>query len=538
MKRTYLNSILFALIMVFSTMSCEDLEERPVGTLSPEGLFVSVKELKAGVNGAYGQLAREDFHGRKLTLALLLRSDMVGIGDPSTPTRRHACDLMQMEQDNGLVNAFWTVGYRALAAANEVINAKDNVEGSEEEINAVAAQAYFLRAYVHFVYVRLFGEVIYMDGQPIDDPYAVQQSSVADIYEGIIDDLEFAKEWLADIPVDRSHPGKAAAYGMQASVYMTRATSEVAQPDDWQNAFDNAKHVIDNEGTYGVALDANYYDIFAPDFSSSEILFNITFIANDNHNITPGELGGSNAGTDQITSVTGPRGDERYSALSSDAFGWSVAVPELSVYNTWDGRDYRKAVSLDTAITYLGEEDYRFTEWDGISQNVARPHIAKYFRAVGEAGLRTSTSQGASLRDSNSKQIILRYAEVLLIAAEAAVELGNNGAAVEYINRVRARARNAAGAGHSKYPPSPVPADITGAVTIQDVMEERRLELAFEGVRWYDIVRRKIGNVFSGSAPALENRDFDASVDYLWPKYYVDVDLLEGLKQNVGYEGL
>jgi len=77
MKRTYLNSILFALIMVFSTMSCEDLEERPVGTLSPEGLFVSVKELKAGVNGAYGQLAREEFHGRKLTLALLLRSDMV-----------------------------------------------------------------------------------------------------------------------------------------------------------------------------------------------------------------------------------------------------------------------------------------------------------------------------------------------------------------------------------------------------------------------------------------------------------------------------
>ncbi len=57
-------------------------------------------------------------------------------------------------------------------------------------------------------------------------------------------------------------------------------------------------------------------------------------------------------------------------------------------------------------------------------------------------------------------------------------------------------------------------------------------------MRWYDIVRRKMGNVYSGAAPALENRDFDPNVDYLWPKYYVDVDLLEGLKQNVGYEGL
>ncbi|WP_211324109.1 RagB/SusD family nutrient uptake outer membrane protein [Echinicola strongylocentroti] len=523
--------------MVFS-MSCEDLEERPVGVLAPEGLFQTVSELQSGVNGGYYLLAREEFYGRKLSLALLVRSDMCGIGDPGTATRRHACDLMQMEQDNGLVNAFWPMGYKILAAANTVINAKDVVSGTEEEINPVVAEAYFLRAYVHYVYVRLFGEIIYMNGEPLEDPYAVSQSSVPEIYAGIISDLEFAKTWLVDVPADRSHPGKAAAYGMLASVYMTKATSEAAEGGDWQSAFDNAKHVIDNEGQYGVALDNDYYDIFAPDYTSSEVLFKLNMIANDNHNITPGELGGSNAGTDQMTSITGPRGDERFEALNAAAAGWSAIVPELSVYEKWDGRDYRKAVSLDTAITYQGIPDYPFTEWDNISQNVARPAIAKYFRAVGEAGLRTGTAQGASLRDSNVKPIILRYAEVLLIAAEAAVELGNNDLAVQYVNRVRARARNAAGAGDAKYPPSPIPADHAGGITIAEIMEERRLELAFEGVRWYDIARRQMGNVFTGAAPALEDRDFDPAVDYLWPKYYVDVDLLPGLSQNTGYEGL
>lgn len=538
MKKSYLISGLFALMMVFSTLSCDDLTESPQSVLAPEGLFKTAAELQAGVNGGYYLIAREDFHGRKLTLALLVRSDMCGIGDLTTANRRQVCDRMEMELDNGLVNAFWNQGYKALAAANTVINAAGVVEGDEATINAVVAEAYFLRAYIHFVYLRLFGEIIYMDGSPIDDAYAAQQSSIDEIYDGIISDLDYCTQWLVNIPVDGSHPGKAAAHGMLASVYQTRATSSAAQGSDWQSAYDNAKQVIDNEGLYGVALEADYYDVFAPDVVSSEVLFKLNYIANDNHNITDGSLGGSNAGTDQITSVTGPRGDERFAALNSSAFGWSAIVPEIAVYNTWDGRDYRKAVSLDTAITFGGVENYYFTNWDGISQNVARPAIAKYFRAVGEAGLRTGTAQGASLRDSNTKQIILRYADVILIAAEAAVELGNNGEALTHMNRIRARARAAAGGGDANYPPSAIPANFVGTVTWQDVLEERRLELAFEGGRWYDIVRRSMGNVFSGTAPALETKTFDPAVDYLFPKYFQDVDLLDGLSQNPGYEGL
>ncbi|MBU2915029.1 RagB/SusD family nutrient uptake outer membrane protein [Reichenbachiella agariperforans] len=534
MKKSYIISAMFALVMVFS-MSCETLDESPKSVLAPEGLFTTPEELQAAVNGGYSLLTREEFYGRKLSLALLVRGDMCGIGDPSTSARRQTCDLMQMGVDNGLVNVFWPIGYKILAAANTVINAQDVVSGDEADVNAVVAQAYFLRAYVHYVYMRLFGEIIYMDGQPIDDPLAIQQTSIADSYEGIIADLEYAAEWLVDIPVDGSYPGKAAAHGMLASVHMTRATSTAAETSDWQDALDHAEEVINNEGKYGVALETDYYDIFDPNHTSTEVLFKVVMIANDSYEKTPGDLGGSNAGTDQIASVTGPRGDERFTAVNAAAFGWSAIVPELEVYTSWNGKDYRKAVSLDTAITFEGNPDYYFTNWGGIPQNVARPAIAKYFRAVGESNTINGIETGPSLRDSNAKHIMMRYAEVLLIAAEASVELGNNAAAVSYINRVRARARNAAGAGDAKYPPSPVPADITGTVTIDDVLEERRLELAFEGVRWYDIIRRKKGDVFLGAAPALETRNFDPARDYLWPKFDVDVTLLDGLTQNPGY---
>ena len=110
---------------------------------------------------------------------------------------------------------------------------------------------------------------------------------------------------------------------------------------------------------------------------------------------------------------------------------------------------------------------------------------------------------------------MIRYAEVLLIAAEAAVELNDDISAVKYINAVRSRARS--GGAWLSTGSSLVPADHSGGVTVDDVLEERRLELAFEGKRWYDIARRKIGDqVFSASGLEGAKANF-SSDDYLMP---------------------
>ena len=137
-------------------------------------------------------------------------------------------------------------------------------------------------------------------------------------------------------------------------------------------------------------------------------------------------------------------------------------------------------------------------------------------------------------RDSDSNYQMMRYAEVLLIAAEAAIELGRTAEADAWINMIRERARNGDGSGA----PGTVPADISGA-TIDDVLEERRLELAFEHKRWYDIVRRRLGDqVFGPNGFETEfqgTQNFDPNRDYLLPIPPIEITNNPNLTQNPGY---
>ena len=123
---------------------------------------------------------------------------------------------------------------------------------------------------------------------------------------------------------------------------------------------------------------------------------------------------------------------------------------------------------------------------------------------------------------------------MLLIAAEAAIEIGRPAEADEWINMIRDRARN--GDGSSE--PSDFPTDISGA-TIADVLEERRLELAFEQKRWYDIVRRRLGDQVFGpggfETEFLGTTNFDPNRDYLLPIPPFEIANNPNITQNPGY---
>ena len=200
-----------------------------------------------------------------------------------------------------------------------------------------------------------------------------------------------------------------------------------------------------------------------------------------------------------------------------------MIVPSLKVYSTWDDRDYRKEVSFDDSLL-IGGKLVPYTQFP----NTKRPHIAKYARFAGN-----SNSEG---RYSDHNYAAMRYAEILLIAAEASVEVnGPNAEALGYINEIRARARNWAGK------PTAFPADVKAglakAAMIDLILDERRLELAFEYKRWYDIKRRNLGEkVFKGEN-ALEPHDtFNPSRDYLMPLPRVELQVNPNLApQNPGY---
>lgn len=491
---------IITLIFIASlALGCSDLEENPVGLLAPESFFQTTDDLQAAVNGSFAYMASEKYWGRKLSLALLLRGDMADIGDLTTSTYRQEVNNFTMIDDNAMVANFWPQSYAIIGAANQAIDGADLVSGSEEEINAIAAQAYFSRAFAYYHLVRLFGEIPYIN-YAVSDVSTVEnisKTSVEDVYKGIIADLEFAKKWLPNTQPTRSLPSKATAAAYLASVYLTLGKNK--------EAYDEAKYVITNKGTFNVDLDPNYQNLFDADKvnGSIEPLFTIDNI---------GQQRSGDLGQDYLASVTGIRGNLTYPSGE----GWSVAVPTLKVYNTWDGRDYRKKVSLDTIGTFKnisaalpgGVQPYTvFQSYN--KQAVNRPHIAKYTRFIGVAG--------ANGRESSTNYIQMRYAEVLLTAAEALNEISpGSSEAVGYVNEIRARARRGAGGTPSTYPAN-LPTGLNQAQLRTAILEERRIELAFEFGRWYDIKRLGIG-VQAFSAAGLEPQpNFTVARDYLFP---------------------
>ncbi len=493
-----------------SMTGCSDLEEDPVGLLSPDGFFQTTTDIQTAVDGALTHAINEEVWGRKLSIALMLRSDMVDLA--TTQTRRVEMNEHTITTDNEMVYDPWTRIWLGISAANTAISGAEDVDVSDETKNPVTAQAYFIRAFYYFHLVRLFGDIPYFDA-PITDTEAaasVELTSEADVYAHIISDLEYAETWLPETVASRAIPSKGAASSYLALVYLTMAGNDSGS-EYWQMAFDKAEEVINNATTYEIALDDDYQTLFNANKidASNEPIF-----ALDYNNVEADD----NA-YDQTAPMTGVRGDmSDYDDDSDDNDGgWSVAVPAMAVYNSFDAADYRTGVCFQTEAM-INDEIVDYTEFtnSGNSAALNQPYIAKYTRYPGEYAK-------SNKRATSHNYSMLRYAEVLLIAAEAAVEIGDNASALTYVNMVRERARRGGESTSGGYEEvtvaaSSVPADLTGTVTVADVLEERRIELAFECKRWYDIKRRQLGDeVFSASGYEGEKPYWSSSEDYDTP---------------------
>jgi hypothetical protein len=504
---------IFALLMIgLSIVSCSDLEEEPVGLLSPEGLFNTTDDIQSVIYGAYTHAINEEVWGRKLSVALMLRSDMVNL--QSTQTRRVEMDQHGITDDNEMVYDPWDRIYTAISAANNGIYAGEFVDVDDATKNPVIAQAYFIRAFYYFHLVRLFGDVPYISevvtAENLDDIKTISSMPEAEVYQKIIADLEFAETWLPNTSANRALPSKAAAKSYLALVYLTMAGTN--DNTYFQLAYDKAKEVIDNKGTYGVDLDPDFQNLFNGTIGATDASIEPIFALDYN------SVEADDNAYDQIAPMTGIRGDQSlYNTDADDGDGgWSVAVPTMAVYQSFDVADYRTRVSFQTEAM-IGGTIVDFTNFTVSTHEHAanQPYIAKYTRYPGvyARGAKRATGHNYSM---------MRYAEVLLIAAEAGVEIGQTANALAYVNEVRTRARNGGNTTNGGYlaetfAASSTPANLT-SITVDDVLEERRVELAFECKRWYDIKRRQLGDVvFGASGYEGEKTGWDSSVDYDTP---------------------
>ncbi|PSL27967.1 RagB/SusD family nutrient uptake outer membrane protein [Dyadobacter jiangsuensis] len=506
MKHLFNRSI-FLTAAVSLLLGCADLDEKPVGLLAPESLFRTSKDVETAIMGAYGWIATERLYGRQFVSALMLRSDMEDIGDRGTPAERQQVNDFNMDDNNNMVNQFWPVWYQVISSTNAAIFGAQQLNLPENTGNPLMAEARFIRAFAYFHLVQVFGDIPYID-YFISNPESVKSISkapAATVYASIIADLEFAKQWLPDKQPSevRSRATKGTAGSYLASVYLTMG--------QYQKAYTEAKWVIDNKDKFGYALEADFQTLFkAPQAPNmKEHIFDVDFLG-----LKSGD-GGAN--DDIMAPMTGVRGGD------APRSGWSVIVPSLKVYSTWDDRDYRKEVSFEDSLL-IGGKLVPYTEFT----NTKRPHIAKYARFAGN-----SNSEG---RYSDHNYAAMRYAEILLIAAEASVEVnGPNAEALGYINQIRARARN--WAGKQTNFPEDVKAGLAKDAMIDLILDDRRLELAFEYKRWYDIKRRNLGEkVFKGPNSLEPHETFNATRDYLMPLPRVELQVNPNLApQNPGY---
>lgn len=523
-----LTKIACILSMGLALVGCTDLEEELTNEVPTELLESeepSIDRVESFITTSYSHMHHRNFLSREMAQALLFRSDMMAIGRTGVQERIDHDDFT-VESDNGLINTYWPKVYQIIRSANDAMGevARLNADPNDAVVNEAAGRARFARAFAYFHLVRQFGAIPYLDeNTTIEELSSITRLPVENVYDNIIADFEFAKQWLPDTQASRAIPAKSAASSFLALVYLTR--------EEWQMAYDEATEVIANEGTYNLGLEPDFQDLYdsVKIDASLEPIFVLDFTG-----VSDGDQG-----RDYQAAFTGGRGNEEYGFE-----GWSVQVPSAKVFTEWDAADYRRAVTFDDTMIIGGVEVSYENYVAANERSVNRPHVAKYTRMASK----TPTQDGNG-RGSNSNYCMMRYAEVLMIAAEAANELGNSGDAETYLNRVLARARS--GGVTNGFVASTSPADVSGLSQTDftdRIMEERRMEFAYEFKRWYDIARRRLGNVAFDATTGLESevstedgvgpgeKFFDPAKDYLFPIPQSEINLAPTLlPNNPGY---
>lgn len=430
---------------------------------------------------------------------------------------------------NADLNNFWQEMYRGIANCNialENIPVRALVDDAGYEISDEVRGRYigevtFLRAYYYFELCMVFGGVPLIDHTlTVDDGKSLRRASESETADFILNELSFA-ETNPDIPSksvlpisERGRITKEAVWALQAKVYMYFAKDN---PDYFALGRDAAKKVIDS-GNY--RLEPNFQDLFLPDnYSSDESIFiNIWGDAPDLH------IYGSS-----LSCYAGPR--------SCGAYGFDQPTQNL-VDEFEEGEPRLLYTIMQPDNVFPKGKDVETLDFS------TYPNTGYHNRKV----FLVSSRRGLGWGDDAWTRHVIRYADILLLYAEAVIETGGDKAeAVQYINMVRIRANNSRGGdAEAKSRVLIVPKKNIPMVNINDdlkhaVRHERRIKLAMEYNRYYDLKRWNIYietmNAFSAD-PNSNGRGagFHKGINEVLPIPQSEIDRTNGsIVQNYGY---
>lgn len=480
-----------AAVLVFG---CSDdfLDKKPLVDQTADTFFLTGDQAVQATNATYGILRRFDVSVFSyITMTDIVSDDADKGSTPNDAAPLQEIDNFTLDASNGSPSAAWGGYYRGVFRANLSLARIPDVDMDEGLKQRLLAENHFLRAYFYFNLVRWFGDVPLITRQLSPDEYEQARTPTEQVYALIIDDLTFA---AANLPEKGAYPAadlgratRGAANGLLSKVHLTR--------QQWQLARDRAFDVI-NSGEY--ELLPEYDKIFTQEGEhSSESVFEISTVSL-----------GTGGGGSQFNEVQGVRGTPN--------LGWGFNRPSDNLVAAWPRNDPRR----DATIFTIGE-----ALPDGSAIIVGDPGVANQ-RQNQKAWIARPTSGGNGNGGGNIR--VLRYADVLLIAAEATNELGNTEEAIELANRVRTRAR-----GTLPKPFLPELKADSKDEARQVIWLERRLELAMEQQRWFDLVRQgRAAEVMIG----VGKTNFKKGKHELFPIPQSEIDLSGAkLMQNPGY---
>ena len=448
MKLKY-NLIAIALLG-FSFSSCSDfLEQNPQTDLSENDFYKTADDILSAVNGAYSSLQEGDIYGNWYVFGEI-PSDNTRNQLSGSVTTQNEFDQFYIDTQNSMIASFWKAAYKVINRTNTVLGRIDGIEINAELANRYKLECKFIRALMYFNLVRVYGDVpLVLKEISISESYDILREPKENVYNQIIADLKEAQ----GLPVSYStaEDGRAtqgAAKALLADVYMTLHKYAEAE---------TILAEIINSGRYGLLENTpgslnidGYKNVFSPvNHNSKEGIFEIQFLkggygegSNYANNFAP-----ENSGTN-VVAVGGTGGNN---------------IPEMDIYNAYEEGDLRRDFSMS-----LGYYDNRKNnEW------VESRYVCKFMDVPYQNN------------DASNNYPVIRYADVILMYAEALNQNGKTAEACKYLNMTRRR-----GFGYQTTETSPVDLQTTDKAQFALMVEqERRVELAFENQRWFDLLR-------------------------------------------------
>ena len=442
------------LTLVFGSCKKSFLDRPPLAQITVDNFYKSNSDLRLATAALYGGSPWFDWQ----YFPILGIGDVLG-GNILQPYNSNLVQLtsFSINGSNEYITNTWRGMYKIIAQANTVIKAinlqaPDSIPAVKK--NAALGEARFIRATAYFYLAQLWGAVpIIEDNTKLITQPLVPRNITTDVYKFIINDLSFAAQSL---PASDA-PGRLttwSAQGMLAKVYLTRAGLGQTLSRN-QSDLDSAKYYAGNVcNTSGLTLFSSYYNLFRTQFNDNqEDLFSLQW--------APGVgYGNGNALQAQFAA----------SGVLVPGGGYGGAIgPTYDLFQVYTAQD-----SIRRKATFMLNGDYypELNAAGGGYTETGNANIKKHI--VGTPA--DNNAPTMDLWTSNEHNAVLRLGDVYLVYVEAI--LGNNGTTTDpqallYFNKIRARAG----------------VDPVTSIADSTVAKERRIELAFEGQYWFDLVR-------------------------------------------------